>query len=240
MLSKSFLRVSVAALFLAGILAHCTKDNPASAPPKTKVFSEGFESDLTANNWSQLSIPRDPPLYSFLTISSAAAHGGLKSISSDSSRCGILASFSPAKLSSGIVGLEFYLMAGALAQSDFAALIVESGGSSDAGLHQYGFGFDSTDSIRTYDYDFYDTTRQNKNIAKIKANHWYKCVVEVDFGKTKIITYYLDDVLVRTVPVPDSKEFDGLDWLYVLRQNTGTGRQSPKPYYIDDISVYTK
>lgn len=243
MFLKSLSSGALAILFFAVIIAHCTKDNPAGAPSassKTTVFSEGFEGDLVTNNWSQLSIPWDPPLYSWLSITSAAAHGGTKSITSDSSRCGILASFSHTKLSSGIVGLEFYLMAGVLSQSDFAALIVESGGSSDAGLHQYGFGFDSTDSIKTYDYDFFDTAQQNKNISKINANHWYKCVVEVDFSATGAITYYLDDVLVRTVPMPSSNMFDGLDWLYVLRQNTGTGRQSPKPYYIDDIRVYTK
>jgi hypothetical protein len=240
MVSKSLLRGGLAAVFFAVIIAHCAKHNPVvapSTPSKTTVFSEGFEGDLIANNWSQLSIPWDPPLYSWLTITSAAAHGGTKSITSDSSRCGILASHSP-KLDTGIVGLEFYIMASALAQSDFTALIVESGGSSDAGLHQYGFGFDSTDSIQANDYDFYDTTRQNKNIAKIQVNHWYKCVVEVDFSKTNLITYYLDDVLVRTVPIPST--LYGLDWLYVLRRNTGTGRHGPKPYYVDDISVYTK
>ena len=243
MLSKSLLRAGLAAFCFAVIIAHCAKDNPVvapSTPTKTTVFSEGFEGDLVTNNWNQLSIPWDPPLYNWLTISSAAAHSGTKSITSDSSRCGILASFSPTKLNSGIVGLEYYIMASVLSQSDFAALIVESGGSSDAGLHQYGFGFDSTDSIKTYDYDFFDTAQQNKNVSKIQANHWYKCVVEVDFKTTNAITYYLDDVLVRTVPMPNSNSFDGLDWLYVLRQNTGTGRQSPKPYYVDDIKVYKK
>jgi hypothetical protein len=79
MLSKSLLRAGLAIGFFAVIIAHCTKDNPAGAPNaplKTTVFSEGFEGDLTTNNWSEVSIPWDPPLYSWLTITSAATHGG--------------------------------------------------------------------------------------------------------------------------------------------------------------------
>ena len=76
----------------------------------------------------------------------------------------------------------------------------------------------------------------DKTIAPIQINHWYKCVVEVDFTAMKV-TWYLDGAQVRDMPLPAAHIF-GIDKLLVIRGYGGA--DGPQPYYVDDLVVYTK
>jgi len=237
---RSVFYFAAAAAIVAGM--NCTESKPPlepDAPLKTVLISDGFENDSAVTaNWMRYYLAQDPPRYAWLTVTAAEKHSGAKSLTSDSSHCGITRQIE--KIDTGLIGMEFYLMAGAPSQAKFGATFGESGGSSSMPLHSYGFAFDSTDSIKTIDFDFFDTTRAGINLDRIQPGHWYKCVVEIDFKTTNNITYYLDDALVNTVSIPSSaaSTLSGIDVMEVVRASIPAG--GAKPCYLDDFCLYTK
>jgi hypothetical protein len=80
-------------------------------------------------------------------------------------------------------------------------------------------------------------------ICPIVLDHWYKCVVEANFSDSTI-TYYLDDVPIRTFPLDVARTM-GIDRLLVFRgpdagMNHTSCQEGPKQYYADDIVFYKR
>jgi len=65
------------------------------------------------------------------------------------------------------------------------------------------------------------TPQQDSLLAPIQFNHWYKCVVEINFV-TNMVTYYLDDAVVKSMSFPALATMYGIDRLLVFR-----GRMAP-------------
>jgi hypothetical protein len=107
-------------------------------------------------------------------------------------------------------------------------------------------GFDKSDSVTCTLYDYMAmTARQDSAIAPMQLNHWYKCVIEVDFAAAQI-TYSLDGQVVRHCPLPTA-DWYGIDRLLVFRgtnpEDLAGGTDSltgPRPYYADDLVLYKK
>jgi len=263
----------VIAACLAGMMMGCSKkDNPV-APVDTPsyvqaqripIFTEGFESDLSSWDPNYLVVYPEP-IFTRMRITDAAAYtggiqykngsgstvtvaaGGTHAITTDSGSTALIYRLSDAAIIlDSIAGVEFYIMAKALGQANLTLEIGKTNGSSGGLASGFGIGFDQNDSIKCMFEDFIDG-RKDTMIAPIQLNKWYKCVVEVDFRTTKTITYYINDVKVRTLPFPSSS-FNQIDRLLVLRglgdvdQNNSLipASEGPKQYYADDIFLYQR
>jgi hypothetical protein len=230
----------------AGIMVGCKNNSNPAAPvgQRTVIFSDGFESPVIDTSiWRLTYMVNFPDFYPQMRITTDAAHTGARSLTSDSNRTALVYETPPkARIETGIAGAEFYIMAKAAGQINFTVEIGQYKGSSGGLGKAFGFGFDRTDSLKcTY---FNDHVGQNDSmLSSIQLNHWYKCVVEVDFIDTTV-TYYLDDAKVRALPLPTlDQEMMGIDRFLVFR---GMGlvdlpnAEGPKPYFADDIVFYKK
>ena len=222
--------------------------NPTSSSSSgtTTILTEGFEKNLSS--WSsQYMINIDDPTYPQMRITTDAAHTGTHSLTSDSTTTALIYSL-PEKLQgsdSALVYLQFYMMAKAYGEANFTVQIGQDAGSSGGLFKKFGFGFNTNDSIETVYFDNDNTDMTNNGytetpISKITLNHWYKCVVEIDY-RSSVANYYLDSVLVRTAALP-TREMYGIDKLLILRgvEPSAESSSGPKKYYVDDISLYTK
>jgi hypothetical protein len=233
--------VAVATIMMIG----CSKkDNPVAPPASdanvplptgvTSVFTEGFGADLS--KWASTFMLNSGDYYSPMRISTDASHTGTHSITSDSDRTALAYIINP-MLKTGTVGVQFYIMAKSAGSINFTVGIGQNAGSSGGLAKQFGFGFDTSNYIKCLYYDSYNMFPENDSmIAPIQAGHWYKCDVEVDFTGQNIF-WYLDGVLVMTRPVPTGG-MSGIDRLLIFRGMDGA--EGPKPYFADDIVVYTK
>jgi hypothetical protein len=137
-----------------------------------------------------------------------------------------------------VVGIQFYIMAKSSGQTNFTVQIGKNAGSSGGLGKEFGLGFDKSDYVKCVFYNLDDfTPQQDSLLAPIQFNHWYKCVVEINFA-TNMVTYYLDDVLVKSMNFPALATMYGIDRLLAFRGLEGA--DGPKPYYADDIAVYKK
>ena len=223
----------VVVVCVAGLMMGCSKkDNPVAPPERTVLFTEGFEGDLS--NWRDNYMINIGDFYPQMRISTDAARTGTHSITSDSNRCALLYYVDP-RVETGIVGGEFYIMATAAGQTNFTVEIGQNAGSSGGLGKAFGFGFDQTDSVKCTFYDSW-TGPNDTMISALQLNHWYKCVVEVDFT-AQTITYYLEGAKVRTRPLP-TQEMYGIDRVLVFRGIMGA--EGPTSYFADDIVLYKK
>jgi hypothetical protein len=200
----------------------------------TIVFSEGFGNDLT--RWKDFYMINIGDYYSKMRTTADAAHAGTFSLTSDSNRTALIHDISP-RIETGIAGLQFYIMAKAAGHTNFTVQFGQNAGSSGGLGKAFGLGFDKSDSVKVGYYDLWDMNPQSDSmLAPIRYNRWYKCAVEVDFTAQKI-TWKLDDAVVKTQSLPTS-DMNGFDEILVLRGMDGA--DGPKPYYADDIVLYTR
>jgi hypothetical protein len=199
-------------------------------------MSEGFGGDLST--WeTEYMINFGDPTYPRMRITTDTAHTGTHSLMSDSNRTALLYKL-PEKLQDSIAGLQCYILAKEKGHTNFTVQLGQDAGSSGGLAKKFGFGFSPTDSVVTVFYDNYGG-QKDMAVAAIQLNHWYKCVVEVNFT-TKVISYSLDDQLVRTAPLPEIEMY-GIDKLLVLRGFEPTeGADGVKKCYVDDIVLYKK
>ena len=227
-------------LMILGIMAGCNKSSNPSAPAaqRTVLFSEGFESQADTALWRPTYMINAGDFYPQMRITADAAHTGTHSVTTDSNRTALLYYIDP-RVETGTVGVEFYIMAKTAGQANFTVEIGLNAGSSGGLGKSFGLGFDQNDSVKCTYYDSY-TGQNDTMIGAIQPNHWYKCDAEVNFT-AQTITYYLEGATVRTRPLP-TQEMYGIDRLLVFR---GSGPNmdapdGPKPYFADDIVLYTK
>jgi hypothetical protein len=213
----------------------------------TAVFTEGFESDLY--KWEDVYMVLIMDFYPKMRISTAASHTGTHSIISDSNRTAlvykVIPLLEPTDLSAVhyVAGVQFYLMASAKGQANFSVQLGQDNGSSGGLGKSFGFGFDKSDSIKTTSYDTWGglSPESDSMIAPIQLNHWYKCNVEVDLGTTWTVTWRLDGEVVKSSPLP-TQEMNRIDRVLVFRgaEPGLAGAEGTKPYYADDIVLYTR
>lgn len=208
----------------------------------TVVFSDGFGGDLS--NYKPTYMINVGDFYPQMQITTDAAHSGTHSITSASNRSALEHDFKPALnrdtvAGTTVVGIQFYIMAKSSGQTNFTVQIGKNAGSSGGLGKEFGLGFDKSDSVKCVFYNLDDfTPQQDSLLAPIQFNHWYKCVVEIDFTANSV-AYYLDDVLVKNMVLSfDLKTMYGIDRLLVFRGLEGA--DGPQPYYADDIVVYKK
>jgi hypothetical protein len=239
-------------------LTGCSKANKAqptqpTPPERTVVFTEGFEGDLS--KWDAHYLIQYPDdIYSLMRITGSAANTGTHSLTSDSNRTALYIGkdhhLDTARLETGTVGLEFYIMAKAAGQANFTVDFGQDAGSSGGMSGHFGIGFDPSDSLVCTYYDMYDYSSRmdngywNKLIAPIELNRWYKCNVEANFTDSTL-TYKIDDSLVRADTLPVA-HLMGIDGLLVFRgygyfgMRYAPSTEGPQQYYVDDIVVYKK
>jgi hypothetical protein len=226
-------RFTALILISAGLLAlQCGgNSNPSGSDDhRSVIFSDNFENGL-----SKWDVFRNGvyDTYDSLRTTTDAFHGGSHSVVSDSNHCGIMKQFT-SLVDTGDIYCEFYLMAKAAGQSDFMVSLAKPSGSSGGDSYLYGIGFGSNDSLLCAYFDYTDGTHMvhTKNIASIQADHWFKCVVEINYPAAKI-TWRVDDVVADTLTLP---ALMNIQVLKIYRD--ALGAQGPKQYFADDITMY--
>ena len=234
--------LAVAVLMTTGCKNPVSPETIATPSGVTAMFSDGFGGGLS--NYERTYMINTGDFYAQMRITADAAHSGTHSITSDSNRSALEHDFKPALnrdtvAGTNVVGVQFYIMAKSSGQTNFTVQIGKNAGSSGGLGKEFGLGFDKSDSIKCVFYNLDDMTpQQDSLLAPIQLNHWYKCVVEINFAANSV-AYYLDDVLVKNMALSfDLKTMYGIDRLLVFRGMEGA--EGSKPYYADDIVVYKK
>lgn len=233
-----------AAVAASGIVIRCNSTNPATPtipPPKTIIFSEGFEGNNLDS--SGFRVGYRGPEYGWMSITSKAGHNGSKySLMSDSNKTGIRKILLVDQfITDSIGGLEFYLMASSAGQAEVYAAFGQGGNSlgmlPNGWQTVFGMGIDKHDSLwclyERYSSPQADTLLVHKTCGALKTNKWYKCNIEYDFNAEKM-TWYLDNAPVysRSAPNRTIEEF-------IVYRDT-LGGSGPKDYFFDDITVYKR
>ena len=250
--------VGCAAVALTFIMMGCgDKSNPVAvagdeAVPtpagSTVVMSEGFGGTLSPK-WEDTYMVLVQDFYPQMRITTAAAHTGTHSITSDSNRTALVYKVIPpleptdAAAVHYIAGVQFYIMASALGQCNFSVQFGQDNGSSGGLGKGFGIGFDQSDSIKTMLYDTWGglSPESDSMLAPIQLNHWYKCNIEIDLGTTWTATWKIDDVVVKSKPLP-TQEMSRIDRVLVFRgaEAGNMGTEGAKLCYADDILLYKK
>ncbi|MBN2188633.1 MAG: hypothetical protein JW699_04205 [Chitinispirillaceae bacterium] len=183
-----------------------------------------------------------------MSITTAAAHQGTHSLTTDSNMTALYHVELPAnRVESGTAGVEFYLMAQTPGQANFGVLIGQNPGSSGAITPAFGIFFDPSDSIKCMVFNTWPEIRSFTALAPVQADKWYKCGVEVNFTDSTV-SFYLDDVPMHTESVAGmmaDQSLMGIDRVLVFRDQlqvlpATTAVEGTKPYYVDDIVLYKK
>jgi hypothetical protein len=225
-------------------------DTPVVPSGATVIYSDGFGGDLS--KWAlDYMVLSGQPHYQHMRITADAAHTGKYSLTTDSNQTALIYELDATTwVESGIAGVQFYIMAKEKGGINFTVEIGKNAGSSGGLGKAFGIGFDPNDSIKCKRYEQSDSLGNeviaDSMIGPIQLNHWYKCVVEVNFT-TKTVTYSIDDAIVRSTALPTT-DMAHIDRLLVFRGQT-VGRpnygsidckEGPKQYYADDIVFYKK
>jgi hypothetical protein len=212
---------------------------PSGNENRNVIFSEGFESDLSA--WEGLYMVSDQEKYHQMRITADAAHSGKNSLTTDSNMTALY-HVEDKRVETGTVGIEFYMMATTLEQANFGVEIGQNPGSSGKVSPSFGIYFDPSDSIKCTFFTAWPVVDRQTIVAPIQAGQWYKCQVEVNF-EDSTVSYFIDDILKHTEPIVAENYFGGIERLLVYRGKYGKipldSEEGVKPYYIDDITFYT-
>jgi hypothetical protein len=202
-------------------------------------LSEGFEAGLS--HWEGTYYVGEW-IYQ-MRITTDAARTETHSLTTDSNMTALIhKEIAENRVESGTAGVEFYMMAGSLEQANFGVEIGQNPGSSGAVSPAFGIFFDPSDSIKCIIYCSFPSVDTQTMIAPIQADHWYKCKVEVNMTNSTA-SFYLDDSLKHTEQI-DSLGLMGVDVVLVYRglygKNYSSSSEGVKPYYVDDITFYSK
>jgi hypothetical protein len=126
-------------------------------------------------------------------------------------------------------------MAKAAGGINFTVQIGLNGGSSSDFLGGYGIGFDTTNKLKCTYYDVVAGEQSDSLYTTLVPGQWYKGTVEISYT-TNTVNYYIDGVQKRSLSL--SSDFIHFDRVLVVRGLGGP--DGPKPYYVDDIKLYTK
>jgi len=234
-----------------------TSENPAIPAGVQVVFSSGMNDEDIADTskWSKDYMINVNDFYPQMRATTEAAHSGKYSVTSDSNRTALVVKLEGIlpnlynnpeinKINKGICGVEFYIMAKAKGGINFTLELGQYAGSSGGLSKSFGIGFDIFDSIKATHYDA-DGGRTDKMVEPIKLNYWYKCKIEINFNDSTA-TYYIDGNMVDQGKLP-SREMYGIDKMLIFRGPLAQKgdeypecQEGPKPYYIDDIVLYTR
>ena len=225
-MSKLFCILAMVAI--GAMLIRCNSASPTSSPSFANVLlSEGFESDAA------LSALTFAPGWGNMSKSTAHAHSGKYSLTSDSNQTGIKEPFD--LIADSIAGLQFYLMATTAEHINFFGALARSGSAWNGLYAILGLGISQSDSLMyVYQYAPNDSTNEQKCFAPLQFNKWYQCNVEFNFT-TSVLTYSVDGKVVGTKNT-DNMMMLGL--FVTTRDNLGS--QGPKGYYMDDVTIYKK
>lgn len=223
-------------------------DTPPAITGTTTVFSSGLSpTDIAdSSKWSKNYMINANDFYPPMRATTDAFYSGKYSVTTDSNRTALVHAIDgDHRITSGICGVQFYIMAKKADSINFTLEIGQYAGSSGGLCKAFGIGFDVRDSIKATNYDSYGG-RTDKMVGAIQPNHWYKCKIEIDFT-TKKTTYYIDNQKVDEGTLP-TIEMYGIDRLVILRgleyvtsdQNVIPCKDGPKQYYIDDVVLYTR
>jgi len=250
---RNFLYMTVAVACVAVAFTGCNPasnnnegETPATPTGATAIYSDGFGGDLS--KWATTYMVTLGDYYPHLQITTEAAHSGKYSITTDSNHTALVYELtSDTRIESGIAGVQFYIMAKEKGGINFTVEIGKNAGSSGGLGKSFGIGFDPNDSIKCKYYDMLgNVSVADSMISQIQLNHWYKCVVEVNFT-TKKVNYSIDDALVLSKDLPTS-DMAHIDRLLVFRGATVDRpdyssvacKEGVKQYYADDIVLYKK
>ena len=222
-------------------------ETPAAPAGAKVIYADGFGGDLS--KWETNYMINMGDFYPHMQITTAAAHTGTHSITSDSSRTALLYALADSiSVRTGIAGVQFYLMAKALDSANFTVEIGKNAGSSGGLGYAFGIGIDPNNSLKCKYFDMLgNPSVKDSMIGAVQLNHWYKCVVEVNFS-TKMITYAIDNTTI-TMAMPATADMSKVDRLLVYRGQTvlradgytnDPCKDGPKQYYADDIVFYQK
>jgi len=224
-----------------------TGETPKSPAGATAIYCEGFGGDLL--KWDDHYMITMGDNYPHMQITTAAANTGTHSITSDGNRTALQYSLADSlSVKTGIAGVQFYIMAKALGQANFTVEIGKNAGSSGGLGYAFGIGFDPNDSIKCKYWDMMGSESvRDTMVAPIQLNHWYKCVVEVNFT-TRTVTYSIDDIISITKNLPTVSDMSKVDRLLVFRgmevnrpnYDVAQCTDGAKQYYADDIVFYKK
>jgi len=140
------------------------------------------------------------------------------------------------QLLDSIIGMEFYFMAASSAQTNFIAFLGQEGGSIRNSAYYVGMGIDKSDSLKYVWSTDAIANQQQKNIAAVQFNKWYKCTVEYNIGDYTA-TFYLDGARVGGCTMPSASTF-GYNMFVVYRD--GAGQEGPASYYLNDLTLYER
>jgi hypothetical protein len=223
----------LAAAAIVGMFTMCNNDTgptaPANTPPPGSViFSDGFETDS-----APLQSLTYAPGWGTMAKSTAHAHSGTHSLTSDSNKTGNKETFST--ISDSTAGVQFYVMATKAEQINFIGAIARSGSSWNGLYAILGMGIGASDSLCCFFQ--YDPTigSEQINIAPLQFNKWYQCRIENNFA-TNVITYFIDGKIAATKTTTSSMM--NLSLFVTIRDELGS--PGPKGYYFDDLTVYKR
>lgn len=238
---KVVMRWSHIVLAAAGIFIDCdspTSSKPPLPPPRQVIETDGFEyeNDSLATKYNKVAWVGGRGLMSTTT---AAAHSGTHSLTSDSTKTGIRL-YSNFSIEDSIAGLEFYFMARKAEHIPFFAAIGLSGSEWNGLKAIVGIGTSASDSLQ-YIYEWQANMPENEHtcFAALRYDTWYKFRVECDFNDTTA-SYFMNDSNVRTIK---TKDITSINRFFVMRDSLGTqgsGPQGPAEYYLDDYTLYKR
>jgi hypothetical protein len=235
-------RIVLAAVAIAatGILIACNSPTDSNPPPLSLgrvILADGFEygTDTLANRYNQVAWGER----GFMSTTTAAAHSGTYSLTSDSAKTGIRP-YSDFLIDDSIAGIEFYFMAKKAEHIPFFAAIGSSGSEWNGLKVILGIGATATDSLQ-YIYEWQANKPENRHtcFAPLQYNRWYKLRVECNFNDTTA-SYFVNDSNIQTIK---TKEIYLINRFFVMRDSLGwqgSGPGGPKEYYLDDYTLYKR
>lgn len=231
----------VTVLAIGGIIVSCGDKNTNPLQPilpddptakgRTVIFHEDFEKTQTA-----FSEDYKPLIYieGLMTLTNKLVHGGKQSITTDSNNTGIKLPLET-YITDSIAGIEFYLYATQLQESDFIVTMAQAGSSPNGLSMLLGMGIGKSDSLMLYYQQPYPAALIEKNIAPFECNKWNKCNVEYNFKNDTLTCFLNNKVVYAYKPDEDPMQFG---MFAVFRDNAGSN--GPKNYYADDVTIYQR
>ena len=233
---------AVAAIVAGGIFISCQKDSSdptePTPPARNVILSDGFEydNDSLAALYNKVAWGGGR---GWMSTTTAAAHSGTHSLTSDSAKTGIRP-YSNLFIQDSIAGLEFYFMAKQAEHIPFFAGIGCSGSEWNGLQTILGIGTTASDSLQ-YIYEWQANQPENQHVcfAALEYNTWYKFRVECNFNDTTA-NYYMNDSKIQTIKTTNVMQ---INRFFVMRDSLG--QQGPGPggaaqYYFDDYTVYKR
>lgn len=194
---------AIAVGILSGIVG-CTEDNPAAPELNTadRAITLRDSAIIDSSSWNIYFfwLNLNDTVTKTMSFDSTVGNiylGSIFSTANNTARAQTFPEMGDYPEYDSIVGMEYYLMAGSSAKTNFIVFLGKEGGSIRNSAYYVGMGFDKSDSIKILWTHNAVAAQESKNIVPITFGRWYKCTVEYDITNYTA-TYYLDGNVVRT------------------------------------------